>query len=92
MTIAEDNDFNFINLLKAGLEPQIKKEITEIIIKEQMELFEKSLRNKVKDEVERLSFEKIDRMQDAMHLRDELRIFIKFSDEAGVRVNGNKNR
>lgn len=75
------NSLNMVELLRAGLEKEVKHAITEEIVKEQLEQFEASIRQRIKPVVNSISFKGIESIKDAMRLREELHVYLHYSDE-----------
>jgi len=80
MAIANAN-LNMVELLKTGLEREVKKAVTEEIVKKEMVDFEAKLREQIKPLVNKVSFNGIESMKDMMRLREELHVYLHW-DEA----------
>ncbi len=74
-------NLNMVELLRAGLEREVKHAVTEEIVKEQLEQFEASIRERIKPIVNSISFKGIESTKDAMRLRDELHVYLHYGDE-----------
>lgn len=71
--------FDFISLVKAKLEKieeEVKQQLTEELIAEQVAVYEKQLRTIVVEKVDKLTFDTIEHAQDVLSLRDEIRVHI----------------
>lgn len=75
------NSLNMVELLRAGLEKEVKHAVTEEIVKEQLEQFEASIRERIKPIVNSISFKGIESIKDAMRLREELHVYLHYGDE-----------
>lgn len=78
---------NAINLIQEGLEREVKKTLTESVVKKQLEEFEAKLREQIKPLINEITFKKIERLEDYMLMRDELRVLISWNDEEPVTKN-----
>jgi len=84
MATGGNNKLNAIEMIKSSMEAKVKEVITERIVKEQLAIFEKDLRDRMKPMVNGLVFDLIENVQDFYNLRDELHVFITFNgDEEG---------
>lgn len=70
------NDLNMVSILKNTLEKEVKKAITEAIVKEELQSYEDKIRKKISLIVEEISFKHIERVKDFIHMRDELHVFL----------------
>ena len=70
------NNLNMIEILKAGLEKEVKKHILESLVKEHVKSFEADFRDKLIPMIDRITFEGIESIRDHMKIRDELRVLI----------------
>ena len=79
------DEYNMILMLNRGLGDAIKTVVEDDIVKQQLKEFEAKLRPIVKEEVEKLTFESIDKaygdLEGMMTLRNELRVYISWSDD-----------
>lgn len=78
------NDLNMICVLKNTLEKEVKKEIAESIVREELSLYEERIRKIILPLVNEISFKHIEKIKDLMCMRDELHIFLHMN-------NGNEN-
>lgn len=78
--MAQYNDLNMLTLLKKGLAVEVKKAVTEELVKEEMASYEVRLRAKIKPLIERISFKGIESIRDAMKMRDEVHVFLQWDD------------
>ena len=76
-----NTSLNMVELLKAGLEREVKKAVIEEIVKKEMVEFEAKLREQIKPLVNEISFKGIESVKDMMHLREELHVYLHW-DEA----------
>jgi len=81
MARAPTDEYNVLLMLNRELEASVKRVAINDIIKHQLKEFEEKIRPIVKEEVEKISFETIDKLPDMMSFRDELRLYIKWSDD-----------
>jgi len=75
------NDLNFIEMLRRDLESIIKKELTEELVRAEVEAFEATLIDRVKPLVESIVFAKIDNFHDLMNMRNEIKLYLKWDGE-----------
>jgi hypothetical protein len=79
------DEYNMILMLNRGLGDAIKTVVEDDIVKQQLKEFEAKLRPIVKEEVEKLTFESIDKaygdLEGMLTLRNELRVYISWSDD-----------
>jgi len=75
------DEYNILLMLNRELEAAVKKVAIDDIVKHQLKEFEEKIRPIVKSEVEKLSFETIDKLPDMMSFRNELRLYVKWSDD-----------
>ena len=80
------NSLNMVELLKAGLEDEVKKVVTERLVREQLKAYEKELRGIIKPVVESVSFKGIESIKDHMRLREELHVYLHWDDEQQTQV------
>ena len=78
------NKLNMVRIIENGLEQQVKEAITEKFVKEELEKFEKQVRKRIKPVIESITLEGVSNVLDLMHLRDEIRIYIKVNDNDPV--------
>ncbi len=78
--------YNIIQMLNRDLERNIKDTAIETITKKFLGEYEAKIRPAIKEEVERMTFSGIDQMQDVLQVRNEFRLYIKWSDEEAVKV------
>ena len=83
MAIA-NRSLNMVELLRAGLEEEVKKAVTEEIVKIEMAEFEERLREKVRPLVNEISFRGIESMKDMLRLREELHVYLHWNDDEPV--------
>jgi len=74
-------NLNMITLLKEGLEREIKGVVVDSIVKEQVEQFERTIRERIKPIVNSLSFDSIEHIKDFSRMRDELHVYLHYGDE-----------
>ncbi len=75
------DEYNVLLMLNRELEAAVKKVAINDIVKHQLKEFEDKIRPIIKAEVEKISFETIDKLPDMMSFRDELRLYVKWSDD-----------
>jgi len=75
------DEYNILLMLNRELEAAVKKVAIDDIVKHQLKEFEEKIRPIVKSEVEKLTFETIDKLPDMMSFRNELRLYVKWSDD-----------
>lgn len=73
--------FNFLEIIKRDLEDAVKERALEDIVEKQLAEFEAKIRPLIKAEIERLSFQGIDAISDVVQLREEVQLYLKWSDE-----------
>ena len=77
---------NAIQLVKTGLEHQIKERLEQEVMNEMFEYFKKKAEPIIKAHVNRLTLEGVDYYRDMKALRDELKVYIDWnSDEYEVK-------
>ncbi len=72
---------SMIAILRKGLEDRVKHVVTEQLVKEELDRFEVKLRERIESMVNKVSFDSIDSVHDALALRDELHVFLHWEDE-----------
>lgn len=75
------DEYNILLMLNRELESAVKEVAIDDIVKHQLKEFEEKLRPIVKAEVEKISFRAIDKLPDMMSFRDELRLYVQWSDD-----------
>jgi phage host-nuclease inhibitor protein Gam len=75
MAIANTN-LNMVELLKAELEREVKRAVTEELVKKEIAEFEARLREQIKPLVNEISFKGIKSIKDWMRLREELHVYL----------------
>ena len=76
-----NNRMNMVELLKAALEEEVKKVVTEEFVREEITRLEAIVRGQIKPIVNSVSFKGIESMKDAMRLREELHVYLHWDDE-----------
>ena len=79
--MAANDNLNMVQLLKDGLEKEVKKVVTEKLVKEQMKEYEQTLRATIKPIIERVSLKGIESIKDAMRIREELHVYFHWDEE-----------
>ena len=80
---------NHVEVLQRFLEIEVKKTITENLVKKQLEEYEKELRSTIREIVDQVSFEHITKFHSVEHAREEYALWIKWNDEEKkLTVNG----
>jgi len=77
---------NIVELLKAGLESQVKAVLTEEIVKAEMQAAEKRLREQIKPLVEGITFRGVENLKDMMRMREELHVYLHWDDKQKTEV------
>lgn len=83
----DEKTLNMVSLLKEGLQKRVKSALTESIVNEPLEQFdamakelranyEASLNEKIKAEVDLISFREIEGLRNNLQMRDELHVFL----------------
>jgi len=75
------DEYNVLLMLNRELESVVKQIAIDDIVKHQLKEFEEKIRPIVKSEVEKISFQTIDKLPDMMSFRNELRLYVKWSDD-----------
>lgn len=75
------NEFNMIEILKNGLEREIRKVIINEIMQAEIDKFEKKLRSRLEPIIQGIALKKVESVKDMLGIRDELKIHIKFKEE-----------
>ena len=75
------DEYNVLLMLNRELESIVKRIAVDDIVKHQLKEFEEKIRPIVKSEVEKISFQTIDKLPDMMSFRNELRLYVKWSDD-----------
>jgi hypothetical protein len=78
------NFYDLVDLMKSGLSEHIKEVVLEEIVRKHVEQCEADLREIVKAELSRVTFDRIEGMRTLMDLRDELHIHLNINDEDAV--------
>ena len=76
-----------IDVVKAisyGLEREVKKALTEELVRGALEDYEAKVRERIKPIVESVTMKSVDTLRDAMRMRDELVVSLSWKEE----VNG----
>lgn len=81
MARAPTDEYNVLLMLNRELEASVKRVAINDIIKHQLKEFEEKIRPIVKSEVEKLTFDTIDKLPAIMSFRNELRLYVKWSDD-----------
>lgn len=72
---------NVVELLKAGLEREVRKVLTEELVREELKAFEVRLRDRLGPIVNAITLDKIGGMRNMMEFRDELRVYFKWNND-----------
>ena len=73
-------DSNVFTLAKKQIEFEIKRTVTERILKEELKHIEEELRPLIEEQVERISIAAIDNIRDMQKLRDEYKVFVEWRE------------
>ena len=76
----EIDKLSAFNIIKRGIEAEVKDKIANDIINEQVELLKARLKEELKPILQAVTFERIDSYRDLMHMRDEMIVQIKVND------------
>lgn len=74
-------EHNFMEAIKRDLERSIKDAVLNDLMKQQLAEYEEKIRPIIREHVEKLTFDGIYKMNDMMHLRDELQLYLHWNDE-----------
>jgi hypothetical protein len=76
------HDFlNAVQLIKTGLEHQIRDRLEQEVMNEMFEYFKKKAEPIIKEQVNRLTLEGVDCYRDMEAIRDELRVLIDWNGD-----------
>lgn len=78
------NDLNVVSILKDKLEKEVKKAITEAIVKEELRSYEDKIRKKIPLVVEGISFKSVENIRDLVRMRNELHVFLHMEENKDV--------
>ena len=78
--MATSDSLNIIEILQRELAKRVKDAITEELVKEELAKIEPMVREIIKPLVEKVTFEKIERIQDFYLVRDDIKIFLKWDE------------
>ena len=73
-------ELDAVNLIKRGLEAEVKEILTEEIIKEHMDSLEADLRAKLKPIIERVTLNRIGHFKNMMAFRDEVHLHVEIKE------------
>lgn len=78
--MAMSDKLTAFQLMRAGLESEVKARITEDIINEQVEMLKVRLLAELQPILQAVTFECIESQRDLMRMRDEIRVCINVND------------
>lgn len=81
-------EINHVEVLRRHLESEVKKTITERLVKDQLNAYEIHLRAIIRGIVDKISFEHIDKSLNVMEAREEYSLWIKWNDEERKLIKG----
>ena len=81
-----NDSLNMVNIVRDRLGAEIKSEVTEALVRDELKEYEIKLRELIKPKVEKLVVTGVESMKDMMRLREELHVFIRWNDEKSVEI------
>ena len=81
MATRQPMEYNMIEIPKRRLQVDIQSILTEKIVKEELEAFEKKLRPIVEAETKKIVIDRIESLRDAMRMRDEVKVYVEFKGD-----------
>lgn len=78
--MATANHLNIVDVLKSGLEKQIKDTLVREIVDRKMSGIKEEVTAEVKGVVERVSLKQVEGFRDALKLRDEFKIYVELKE------------
>ena len=76
----EIDKLSAFNIIKKGIEAEVKNKIANDIINEQVDLLKARLKEELQPILQAVTFDRIDTYRDLMHMRDEMIVKIKVND------------
>jgi hypothetical protein len=89
MATLTGSKLNFFSMVQSNLELEVKKQITDELIKKQLADYEVELRGVISKILESVTFGAIEQFRDYASLRDEYRLFIKINENETKEINNN---
>ena len=80
------NETNMIHMIESSLAHRIKKAVTDKLVEEELERFEKQVRERIEPIVESITLEGVTKMAYLVNIRDELRIYVKVNKNEPVKT------
>ncbi|NOQ30177.1 MAG: hypothetical protein GQ570_03545 [Helicobacteraceae bacterium] len=76
-----EQHYNLVNIVRERLQKDIVDAIVEPVVQEELRKFEEVIRVRIRKEAEKVALTGIDTMDDILRARQELIIYLKWSDE-----------
>ena len=89
MALIDSTKLNFFSMVQSNLESEVKKQITDELVKKQLKAYEVELRGVIGGLLEGVTFGVIEQFRDYMNLRDEYKLFIKINENETKEINNN---
>jgi hypothetical protein len=89
MALIDNTKLNFFSMVQSNLESEVKKQITDELVKKQLKAYEVELRGAIGGILEGVTFGVIEQFRDYMSLRDEYKLFIKINENETKEINNN---
>ena len=79
--MALSTELNMVTVFKDRIHHEVKKGVTDRLVKEELARYETKLRPLVKAMVDKVSFKGSEMLKDDMRMRTELHVFLKWDGE-----------
>ena len=89
MALIDNTKLNFFSMVQSNLESEVKKQMTDELVKRQLKAYEIELRGAIGGLLEGVTFGVIEQFRDYMSLRDEYKLFIKINENETKEINNN---
>ena len=89
MALLYNTKLNFFSMFQSNLESEVKKQMTDELVKRQLKAYEIELRGVISGLLEGVTFGVIEQFRDYMNLRDEYKLFIKINENETKEINNN---
>jgi hypothetical protein len=89
MALIDNTKLNFFSMVQSNLESEVKKQMTDELVKRQLKAYEIELRGVIGGLLEGVTFGVIEQFRDYMSLRDEYKLFIKINENETKEINNN---